>query len=266
MCEPNNLLCLDSKLIDSAHDQCPSCTEDSDCPDQQQCGAPEIPMCYQCWFDGMKMGVDACDGGNIRVENENEAYFSPNPEESEGPETQSACFPGSALVQLEDGSVKTMDELELGDRVQVSKNQYSEVFLFTHKISETLSEFMTIHTKSGCRLSLTAGHYIYVDGELKAAKDTKLGDYVTCMKRRDPIISISKGMKQGLYNPQTFDGNIVVDGFLTTTYINAVEYSAAHAILAPLRIGFALLGINLQLFENGVGYILGGVASIFREN
>ena len=56
----------------------------------------------------------------------------------------------------------------------------------------------------------------------------------------------------GLYNPHTMDGDIVVDGTVTSTYTAAVAPSLAHAVLWPVRMLYAL-GVDVLsgVFDEG---------------
>lgn len=74
-------------------------------------------------------------------------------------------LPADATVALEDGSVKRMDALSIGDRVQVGNGRYSDVFMFSHKVYNIVRDFVTVTTSSGASLSATDGHYIYLHGK-----------------------------------------------------------------------------------------------------
>ncbi len=43
---------------------------------------------------------------------------------------------------------------------------------------------------------------------------------------------------KGLYNPHTLDGDIYVDGILTSTYTKSIAPDLAHAALWPLRMAY----------------------------
>lgn len=62
------------------------------------------------------------------------ALASASPDE----EDDSVCFPGSATVQLVGGLAKRMEEVEIGDVVQVGANIFSKVFAFTHRSRESI--------------------------------------------------------------------------------------------------------------------------------
>ncbi len=162
------------------------------------------------------------------------------------------CFSGSATVLLDNGVRKTMSELAVGDRVQVGPNQFSEVFMFTHKMSDVKHHFITLRTTAGPSISLTARHYIHSNGALVAAANVKVGDTVELGDGSvSRVAEITTARKTGLYNPQTVHGDIVVDGVRTSTYTASVHPKAAHALLAPLRALFRRVVIASKAGEHG---------------
>lgn len=163
----------------------------------------------------------------------------------------SVCFPGDATVELEDGSMVPMAELSIGDSVKVGLNQFSKVFMFTHKMSDVVHKFVTLETSSGASLALTKGHYIYADGALVAAGDVQIGSQVRLGSgATDTVVAVGSKISSGLYNPQTVNGDVVVNGIVSSTYTTAVEPSFAHAILAPFRF-MNSLGLHLTALESG---------------
>lgn len=165
------------------------------------------------------------------------------------------CFPASATVQLEGGNVKRMEELSVGDRVLSSVGLYSEVFGFTHKLprTESFREFMKLVIgENEFLLRATASHYIYLNGNLRAAGEARIGDFVNLGDgRMAAITSVEKEMDHGLYNPQTIHGDIVVNGVVSSTYTQAVNARAAHAGLSVARAAFNWFGAFTAAFENG---------------
>lgn len=177
-------------------------------------------------------------------------------EPAPSPTDEAACFPASATVQLEDGSSKTMDEIDIGDNVNVGNDVYSDVFMFTHRHSDVEYDFVKLSSTDGDSLTATSGHYIYVNGHLIAAREARVGDTLErASGGKTVIVSIDIVRAKGLYNPQTVDGDIVVDGFRASTYTTAVEPSVAGGLLAPLkalhRFGFKLDTIS-RMFDEGV--------------
>jgi Hint module len=166
----------------------------------------------------------------------------------------SKCFPSSGIVTLEDGSARRMDELVIGDRVLAAFHHvtgapvYSPVFLFTHRdpLAHSSSHIRITHSASSSTpLTLTASHYMYINGALAAASTAKLGDtvYVAATCSSATIMRVDRGITAwGLYNPQTIDGRIIVDGVVASTYTTAVDPVIASALLAPARWAAGALG------------------------
>lgn len=173
---------------------------------------------------------------------------SPSPTSTES----NTCFPGAATVELVDGSVTPMAELAVGDVVKVGMEKYSKVFMFTHRLAHTSNTFVTLETASGASLALTKSHYIYADGSLVAASAVKVGSTVTLGNGEvDTVVSVGTKIDRGLYNPQTVDGNIVVNGVLSSTYTTSVDPTLAHALLAPFRAIFGAFGAHTAALEAG---------------
>lgn len=170
---------------------------------------------------------------------------SAEPEPSVEEEGESACFPARATVELEDGSVVAMSELSVGDQVHVGKGVFSQVFAFSHANAAVTTKFVTIDTEAGRALTVTSGHYVYANERTVAAGMVKVGDRMVLAEGDDTVVTaISQGVDSGLYNPQTLQGDIAVDGLLASTYTTAVEPTVAEAILAPVRALFRATGVD----------------------
>jgi hypothetical protein len=140
-------------------------------------------------------------------------------------------------VQLESGKVVTMDKLQIGDRVLVAPGEYSEVYLFTHRLPEATAEVVKLTTLRGDKqLRLTPNHYVYVNGTLAAAHVVRPGDNVTLADgTQTTVASVAREMADGLFNPHTLHGDVVVDGIITSTYTQGIAPALAHAALWPVR-------------------------------
>lgn len=157
---------------------------------------------------------------------------------------ESACFPASGRVRLRGGDVKRMDELVVGDKVQVGRDEYSPIFAFTHRDAEVMHSFLRFAIGSGEKefLTLTKTHYLYVNGDLRKASSVQIGDAVVLADGSPQLVTGIEELHgiRGLFNPQTLNGNIVVDNVLTSTYTARVEPNLAHAGLSILRLAYRL--------------------------
>jgi Hint module len=160
-----------------------------------------------------------------------------------------------------------MDELRVGYRVRVSKDAFSDVFLFTHKLKPDTAPFLLIRTASGHSISMTPGHYLYInDASLVPAASVQIGHELTLASGvRSAVVSVTETVHPGLYNPQTLHGDIVVDGIVASTYTTAVSPILGHASLSPLRALYSALGLTTSIFNGGADYtaplLPGGVHS-----
>jgi Hint module len=179
----------------------------------------------------------------------------PSPAASSTPSPKAAsCFPAAAKVETEAGVIKRMDQLAVGDRVRVGPSEFSTVFMFTHKLGgEDKREFVRIDVASGDSITATAGHYLFAGGSLKTAASVRAGDSLTLATGAlSTVTEVSRVLMSGLYNPQTEDGRIVVDGIVASTYTQTVHPSVAHALLAPLRFMYRMGALPQRgLFHGG---------------
>jgi len=154
-----------------------------------------------------------------------------------------ACFPGHATVRLDNGRTKSMFEVEVGDRVRVAGGRVSEVFAFTHRDRSSASSFVVLQTR-GRAIELSAGHYIFTTDGLKTAGSVLPGDLLLLADRSTSRVeSVGTKKGRGIFNPQTLDGTLVVDGFEVSCYTQAVQPILAHLLLALPR---ALYRIGLR--------------------
>lgn len=176
---------------------------------------------------------------------------------------EKSCFPGGAKVETEDGARVRMEDLRVGDRVRVAaggtKAAFSEVFLFTHADAAYASASFVRVSAGGRALTAAAGHFVYkTDGgrpEAVAVEGLRVGESVLLNGAEVEVEKVERVRGKGLFNPQTVHGDIVVDGFLATTYTSAVRPSVAHALLAPVRAAYLKGGIDVsRAFEVCAGY------------
>lgn len=156
-----------------------------------------------------------------------------------GFESFKGCFPGHAQVRVASGSIKRMDELVIGDRVQVSPIEFSPVFLFTHQDAKAVRMFVRLALATGEVLLATPGHYLHINGGLVMASKVRPGDIAVLGSGETASVhDVKYETSQGLYNPQTIHGDIVVNNVLASTYTTAVIPEVAHVLLVPFRIIF----------------------------
>lgn len=179
------------------------------------------------------------------------------------------CFPAGATVRLEDGSVKAMRELALGDRVQVVKPDgslgYEAIYLMTHKDPGTAGRYLKIALASGQTLSLSPRHFIPTAADtdsqwgshvLKGADELKIGDVVwyqsgTGTMLPSKVTAMTASTEAGVFNPMTASGTIVVDGVVASAHSDwfldgiasaEVQGRVYQAMFAPVRGLYRVIG------------------------
>jgi hypothetical protein len=108
------------------------------------------------------------------------------------------CFPSFATVQLKDGSIKMMQDLQIGDHVLTDANTYSEVYMFSHRDADSVASFVNVTTTKG-ELLLTPNHYLYVNGRLVVAGLVKKGDHVVDEAGNTLVVTnVTRVLAQGM--------------------------------------------------------------------
>lgn len=172
----------------------------------------------------------------------------------------SACFPSDSTVELASGRKIPMHELTVGDSVRTGPSSFSDVIMFTHRHATVRSSFIKLTTVDGAVITLSPTHYIHVGhhGRLVPAANVRLGDelLLASTRRVSPVVQKEVVRAQGLYNPQTVDGDIVVDNVISSTYTTAVHPALAHhALLAPIR----------WVYKANLPGVRAVLASVFKE-
>jgi len=154
----------------------------------------------------------------------------------------STCFPSSGTVHVKDANgPRRMDELELGDLVEVEGGAFEPVYMFGgHRVSDAQSDMVTITTDGNSTLSLSPSHWLYKDTESEQqavrAANILIGDTVYVHGKITHVVAKEMGTKSGLFNPLTASGTIIVNGFVASTYATATHPSYMHAVLTPVRL------------------------------
>jgi len=260
-----------STACEAPENPCDKCSSNEVC-DNQKC-VPKDNPCDKCSSNQVCDGgkcvnkADPCDncaagtvcqGGSCVATTDPCSLCNSNQVCDGGSCVNEKCFPSHGVVQLSDGSSKLMHEISVGDVVRVSGNKYSPVFMFTHKIASRTSTFVQLTTVSNAKITLTHSHYLEVNGNMAAASTVRVGDHLTLANGTvSEVSNISELQSTGLFNPQTVEGSIVVDGIVASTYTTAVEMNTAHTLLSPLRAAYTWCGLSLSVLEQGADYLAG---------
>lgn len=202
---------------------------------------------------------DNGDNGDGSAENSNgsdsgsdASADAASPTPSGGGGDGSVCFHRDGLVTLRSGGSVRLDALNVGDEVLVTAGIYSPVFMFTHASNE-LAHFVNITTDRGRFLIVTPGHLVHTNEGLSAVGDVRVGGFLVGHDGQfDRVASRIEFDSRGLYNPQTLQGDIVINGLKASTYTTHVSAQAAHPLLSIFRLFWRTGRWSTELLHCGV--------------
>ena len=169
------------------------------------------------------------------------------------------CLPGDALVQQlidDQPTLKPIASVPHGAHVLTSGG-FSPIYLFSHKDHTTTAVMRHIETESGHAIQLTRQHYIQADGQYMSAEKVAYGmqvpiRFLNGTLSMSAVHTVLDVEKQGLFNPMTMHGDVVVfssgdsaagvvvsdqsewswaEGYLPESIVPGVY----HMVLSPLR-------------------------------
>lgn len=148
-----------------------------------------------------------------------------------------ACFPGDAMVQLENGSIVSLQNAKIGDKVKVdvATNKYEAIYGFAKRKAAVKGYYLKISWKAtgghqNSFLEISSKHMLLAssgdrDGmRMIPASMVKLGDKIMVEhdenKKAVQVFSISTVRREGAFAPLTFSGTIVVNGCQASAYVS----------------------------------------------
>jgi len=138
------------------------------------------------------------------------------------------CFSSMAtVVEEQEGKIKLKDVI-VGQKVLTGDGQFKTVYAIDHKDPNERADFLQIYyenenntNESQAPLELTPNHMIFVQGQKEPmpASSIQIGNKLETMYARGATVTkISSVKREGVWNPLTVDGTILVDGIVTSTY------------------------------------------------
>lgn len=177
------------------------------------------------------------------------------------PDDGSACFPAAATLRRPGGEAVTMDALRVGDDVAVGGGHSSRVYLFSHADEAVVSSMVALTTAGAGTLTASADHLVYVasrdgrDRTAVAADTVATGDVLvsdSADAAAATVVAVERVRAAGLYAPHTYTGDLVVDGFVVSSYTRLLPPAVAHAVLAPVRAAAAAGVLPARLAQGGL--------------
>ncbi|PXF49802.1 Desert hedgehog protein [Gracilariopsis chorda] len=150
------------------------------------------------------------------------------------------CFPAHATLDGVNGETYRMDRLQVGDVVRAPFGGNTEVFMFSHNDRRTFSTMVNVQSENGSSLTLSSGHYVLTARGLVPAAELRDGDTLFTEHGTSRVTGTVETLEQGVFNPHTLSGMMLVDGLAVSCYTTAVNPVTAHALLAVVRMVYTL--------------------------
>jgi len=198
---------------------------------------------------------------------------SPSPPSSGGGGGDAAaCFPASAAVTTAAGATVRMADVAVGTVVRTGPASTSAVYTWSHRLPAGRHPFVRLTTADGRALTASPGHLVYANGVLTAAADVAVGDTLPAIAANASltsrslsssaaaaaavttpahVVAVDRVVADGLFHPHTLDGDLVVDGFVVSTWTTAVPVAAARAALAPAAAVYRWTGWSASVLHGG---------------
>jgi len=193
---------------------------------------------------------------------------TPTVEEESGDAGDALCFSPHAIARVLGKGRVAMQDLVPGDKVLTASGEHKTMFSMNHYHQTKTTVFLRIQTDLEMErpLELSPNHMVFVEAAKKhpvPAASVNIGDKIwSADDGLREVVDIETVVREGLYNPLTMDGTIVVDGIVASTYtsytgsvhlkIGETNVVSFHALMdmaiAPYRI--MCTGISLSLCNN----------------
>ncbi len=181
---------------------------------------------------------------------------------------QPKCFPGRSFVLTENGLIKSLSNLTIGERVLVLNKEnkliYESIEGFIHLKRNNLFNFLLINIKlddyitTKTSLFISPNHLIFLanDTHLKStvfAGQLRPGDHIKYFYKNQlisaEIENIYLTKEEGYYAPLTPSGTIIIDNVLVSNYATVSNHQLAHSVMQIYRWWIYIFG-SMENNEN----------------
>lgn len=161
---------------------------------------------------------------------------SPDEDGEEDSGSGGVCFSGDMTVLTEDGTVKRMNELKVGDHVLTSFGKYEAIYTFMHQLEDMASTMVKLSTNAGHEITLSPLHYLPIEGDLVPAKNVQPGQVLTLGNGNTTTVSdVTTVLKKGIYGPRTESDMIVVNNIVAGCSTAAMPLESSSLIQVFIR-------------------------------
>jgi len=137
---------------------------------------------------------------------------------------ESVCFSSHAIARVLGKGRTAMKDLVPGDKVLTASGEHKTMYSMDHFHRTKETVFLRLHTNLETErpLELTKNHMVFVETAKNhpvPAASINVGDKIwSADDGLKEVVKIETVVRNGLYNPLTMDGTIVVDGIVASTY------------------------------------------------
>jgi len=167
------------------------------------------------------------------------------------------CFPAESTVERADGTLVPLSALEPGTRIATlvpnNRGGWTKRFTTAYAFADKQTaagpfQYIALHTSSGGVLHMTPDHLVYVQPGYahERPRFTRARNLFPGMAllhedgSTDTIVRVTEHVDTNAYAPLTFEGTLLVDGYLVSSYGDTASHGAAHWAFAPLRLWYRL--------------------------
>lgn len=152
-------------------------------------------------------------------------------------------------MKTEDGKIKSISQLQIGDKVESMKTNgevtFSEVIMFLDRNINETREFVQIKTNGGATIQTTSSHLLPVwkphirETKYLFADQVEENDFllVNINNNLEPrrVTEVRATVSKGFIAPLTREGTIIVDSIAASCYALIDSQFLAHISFMPYR-------------------------------
>jgi hypothetical protein len=129
-----------------------------------------------------------------------------------------------------------MEDLKIGDVVQVGKDRYEPVYSFGHYEKSSKGNFLQIRTSDQSELQISPDHMIYVKptGFIPASSVKEGNVLLNGSGEHVTVVTIRNVQTSGFFAPFTPSGKIVVDNILASSFVAFEGEKAVSVVGIPI--------------------------------
>ena len=154
---------------------------------------------------------------------------------------------------------------------------FQEVFMFSHRAPSVTTQFVSLHTAGGHHIAASPGHYLWSSPSstctqaamvMRRAADISIDSCVLAITRNMTLAPArvtrkSTSAREGLYNPHTISGTIVVDNVAALTFTDTLLPSlAAHSLVTAPAYGLYAICKSLGVLRVCNGFNAAALAAV----